>query len=73
MRRFQQCNPFCHPRSRKISTFLQTILVNYRFAPFLSEKFKFKIFTGFTSFSCEIISNLKSHVIIQYNENEDEN
>ena len=33
-RRFQRCNPFCHPRSRKISTFLQTISVNYRFPPF---------------------------------------
>ena len=30
----------------KISNFLQTISINYRFAPFLSEKFK--IFTGFT-------------------------
>ena len=40
--------PFYHPRSRKIPTFLWTIPVNYSFAPFLSEKFKFKIFTGFT-------------------------
>ena len=33
---------------KKIPTFLWTIPVNYRFAPFLSENFKFKIFTGFT-------------------------
>ena len=33
-RRFQRCNPFYHPRSRKIPTFLQNISVNYRFAPF---------------------------------------
>ena len=35
----QRCNPFCHPRSRKIPTFLWTIPVNYRFDPFLSENF----------------------------------
>ena len=48
MRRFKRFNPFCHPRSRKTSTLLWTIPVNYSFAPFLSEKFKFKNFTGFT-------------------------
>ena len=40
--------PFRHPRSRKILTFLWTIPINYSFAPFLSKKFKFKIFTSFT-------------------------
>ena len=49
MRRFQRCNPFRHLRYRKIPTFPWTIPVNYSFAPFLSEKFKYKISTSFTT------------------------
>ena len=61
-RRFQLCNPFCHPRSKKISTFFRTIPINYRFAPFFFlflffEKFKFKIFTGFTHPNSALANN----------------